>query len=154
MENELPSIYASEITKYAGRESIMDERIPLLDCRWNDVVHLSPIHPNKVFKALSSAGVNDLIPSKWFKIPISKLDEKVTVIYKYENEDGDITPEEFIPFSSESFCELEALPSGTTEWYSFCVKTNRNPLLFHMVPHVLSLKPIDISDCEVICWNN
>jgi hypothetical protein len=153
MESKLPMIYASEITKYKGRESLMDERISLLDCRWNDVVHSSPIYPNKIFKALLSAGVNNLMPSKWIKIPISKLDEKYTVIYKYENVDGDITPEQFIPFSKESYCELEVLPKETMEWYKNCVKTNRNPLLFHKVPHVLSLNPIDISDCEVICWS-
>jgi hypothetical protein len=46
-ERNPPEIWREEVRKYAGGEGLMEERIPLLDCKWNDVVHLFPFIPQK-----------------------------------------------------------------------------------------------------------
>jgi len=35
-----PSLYDTKATTYQGREAVMQARIPLLNCLWNDVPHI------------------------------------------------------------------------------------------------------------------
>jgi hypothetical protein len=44
------SLRNSYMSKYRGREDILERKIPILDCLWNDVVQLLPIHPQKIFE--------------------------------------------------------------------------------------------------------
>ncbi len=32
----------------------MEQRIPILNCLWNDVLHFSPVHPAKIKQAMTS----------------------------------------------------------------------------------------------------
>ncbi|MBK9323737.1 MAG: hypothetical protein IPM97_12480 [Bdellovibrionaceae bacterium] len=154
MEEKIPSVYAKEVQKYKGRESLMDEKIPILNCRWNDVVHFAPIDPKKVYQSLVALGFSPDEKDLWYKIPITKLSPIETVVFKYENDDGELTHSQVVNFSHTAFEQLPELPAATLEWYRSCAKEKHRPLLFHRVPHILSLNPIDISDCEVICWSD
>jgi hypothetical protein len=40
-----PDIAAKHMTKYQGRRHLLNKPIPPLDCLWNDVLMLSPVHP-------------------------------------------------------------------------------------------------------------
>lgn len=44
LKNIYPDIYKEHVKKYVGREKLLTKNIPLLDCLWNDVLHLSPIN--------------------------------------------------------------------------------------------------------------
>lgn len=52
-----PDLYPTKAAKYAGREWVMDQRIPTLDCKWNDVLQFSPIEPAEFKRALVDAGM-------------------------------------------------------------------------------------------------
>ncbi len=43
-----PELREKYLKKYKGREEVLQQRIPLLDCLWNEVVQLLPLHPRKV----------------------------------------------------------------------------------------------------------
>lgn len=43
LKDTLPETYATQVGKYAGREKILERRIPKLDCLWNDVLHCSSL---------------------------------------------------------------------------------------------------------------
>jgi len=49
-------IYQQAISKYEGREELLKLVIPTLNCLWNDVVFLSPLHPHKHYEAYSKIG--------------------------------------------------------------------------------------------------
>ena len=152
MQTTLPEIYKLEKAKYTDRESLMEEIIPFLNCKWNDVLHLSPIDPKIVYQELINAGFSPPKDVLFFKIPLNLINEALTVMYKYENEDRKIVPDQFLKFSKEIFENLSELPIGTKNWYKKCAESKKRPLLFHMVPHVLTKSSIDISSCEVFSW--
>ncbi len=152
MQTTLPEIYKLEKTKYINRESLMEEVIPFLNCKWNDVLHLSPIDPKIVYQELINAGFSPAKDVLFFKIPLDLIIENLTVIYKYETEVGEKGSDQFLKFSKKEFKNLAELPGGTRNWYKKCVESKKRPLLFHMVPHILTKSSIDISNCEVISW--
>ncbi len=51
-----PDLYTKKVSKYIGREKVMDQIIPILDCLWNDVLHFTAVHPKDVKDALIKAG--------------------------------------------------------------------------------------------------
>src|SRR3954469_11560600 len=61
-----PDLYQQQRAKYHGREALMEQRVPQLDCLWNDVLHLSPVHPARLAEL---ARVNELAWSAadWFE---------------------------------------------------------------------------------------
>jgi hypothetical protein len=153
LKTENPATFEFQASKYRGRESLMEERIPMLDCKWNDVLHLAPIDPRKVYQAVTGVGISPDKPTKWFKIPISKLNPAETVIFKYEREDADLTPDQVISFDASIYSELSEVPLDALEWYRHCADKKRKPLLFHRIAHVMTRTPIDIQDCELIDWS-
>lgn len=151
MKIKLPEVYISEAAKYKGRESLMEEIVPILNCKWNDVLHFSPIEPSIVYQELLRAGLTPDKDQAFFKVPLEYFDEELTVIYK--NENGDLIPEQVIRLEKNSFSNLSELPAGTKAWYKFCFENKKRPLLFHLVPHILSKSSIDVSSCEVVKWS-
>ncbi|MEZ4114190.1 MAG: hypothetical protein R3B65_01945 [Candidatus Paceibacterota bacterium] len=57
------------------------KKIPKLNCLWNDVIHMTAVHPSDLKNSLLEAG-HELKNFKWFKIPIKSLDsEKIGCLY-------------------------------------------------------------------------
>ena len=52
-----PELYVAHVAKYNGREHVMEQFIPTLGAKWNDVLHFTPIHPEELKKALVEAGM-------------------------------------------------------------------------------------------------
>ncbi len=51
-----PALASAHAEKYRGRENLMAVRLAILDCLWNDALHLSPVHPAKIKTALLESG--------------------------------------------------------------------------------------------------
>ncbi|MFN8370888.1 MAG: hypothetical protein U0T83_09735 [Bacteriovoracaceae bacterium] len=90
--------------------------------------------------------------TKWFKIPVEKIDLNKTVIYKYEREDAEMIDDQVLFFDSKLYSELTGLPEAAIDFYKKCAEVKRRPLLFHRVPHILMKSKLDISDCVIIEW--
>ncbi len=45
LKEKHPEIYEQQVSKYVGREHMTQQRIPILDCLWNDVLHFSAVNP-------------------------------------------------------------------------------------------------------------
>lgn len=74
-----PELYTEHAAKYRGREHVMDEPVPPLDCTWGDVVFFAPLHPAPLFEALRRSGhkMGNLEPAT---IDASALDPKRCII--------------------------------------------------------------------------
>ncbi len=82
MREEMSEVFDAAVKKYDGRKQVIQRRIPLLDCLWNDVIQFLPLHPQKVFELQQSLGLIPAVPPyKFFKIDIRKLDPDKTVVY-------------------------------------------------------------------------
>ena len=80
LRSKFPNLYDAQAKKYEGREELMQRKIPILNCLWNDVIHLAPVHPKHVFENIRAAG-GEPRPSTWFRFPVEVLQDKDVVYY-------------------------------------------------------------------------
>ena len=154
--------YEFHSAKYTHRKILMELKIPVLNCLWNDVVHCSPIDFRQIYKALIKAGHHKVKNIEFFKIPIELLKNIEFVKYKYDKEIFDIekkayvlTNEDIEPLTIGSYRELNELPNKTMEWYKQCAESGKGvPLLFRYTPHIFVKGNIPIKDVEVCDWAN
>ena len=154
--------YEFHASKYMGRETLMEQKIPVLNCLWNDVLHCSPIDLRIIYKALIRTG-HKVRNNEFFKIPIVLLKNIKFVKYKFEKELFDrekkaysvLTTEDIEPLTIGSYRELNKLPDKTIELYKWCAENNRGiPLLFRYIPHIFVKGNIPIKEVDVSDWSN
>lgn len=63
----MPEVYAAHVAKYAGREAVMAQRIPNLDCLWNDALHFTAVDPVVIREALREAGAQEGVSWKFYR---------------------------------------------------------------------------------------
>lgn len=150
LKDEFPAIYKKQMSKYKGREFLLKRRIVKINCKWNEVVHLSPYHPHTIYKALKQQGI-DLEETRWVKIPVDYLDEKLAVIYRDFNQGANwvIEVNEIDALDKVS----DQLPKETIDYYKTMSKAKQSPMLFMFAHHVLYHSLIDIEGLEIISWS-
>lgn len=160
LKTRLPEIYTVQAQKYVGREILMQRKIPLLDCLWNDVLHFSPVYPRKIRDALVSVEFQWNV-RPWFAVnPINSgfCRENAVIFLNTPPDDPtqfgnfDFPEADFIPFSPEQLEKLVEMevPSATLEYLQFAKNNGERPVLFNYVPHVFYQGAIDISDVEIV----
>lgn len=165
-----PDQYAMQRAKYAGREAVLDYRIPGLDLLFNDTVHCSPLHPYYLFQVRQELGLP--VPARprgtsWtemvYPIPLERIMIHSVVWYAwktpwingYPNDDVPLQPpaDEFEPFDPSCYQELTAPTERHLSYLATMQARGRPPLMFVHIPHVLVGGPIDVSRLEPILWN-
>jgi len=141
-------IYEAAVKKYEGREDLMREMIPWLNCLWNDVLHFSIVHPTVIKEALFKLG--HPFRENFFEVPIEAIDPKRTVIYLYRRDDNKLELDEFKPFDPKLIADLAVLSENAKDYYARSVKAGQKVLAFHGVAHVLYRGSLDVSDFKII----
>ena len=133
----------------------MERRVPLLDCLWDDVLHLSPVHPGRIRDALRSVGLPDLKKGREFAVIDPKvvgMTEHNTVIWQNSEtiklENLRSTPKGFTTFYPEKLDLLRSVPSRTIRYFEEAKREKRRPLLYVGIPHVLFKGTIDLELVE------
>lgn len=146
MKEMLPELFSRQISKYAGREDVKDTEIPGLGS-WNDVIHLSPIDPNKVIEAMREGGVPADFTWNVFRIDVSTLDQsKLVIMVTHKN--GDKYTKEFLPFTEQNYLQNCELPEITKQHYRDSVAKGEQPLTYAGAPHVLYKGTIDTRNLQ------
>lgn len=85
-------LYKKYAKKYVGREDLMDGIIPILDCKWNDVVQFSALDPQIIVNELRKHQ-DDLTLSRlqYFKV----VNEEKYIQHNPQTKDGDYVFEVF-----------------------------------------------------------
>ena len=140
--------------KYEGREALMRVRLPLLDCLWNDVIHLTPLHPSKTRRALEAAGfpVREI---EFFSIPPTVLNGGAAVWFensRVKGPDYRLDKEEFSIFDQRRYRELAAIPEVQHKYLEQAKRSGERPLFWARVPHVLYRGEIDVRGLKVVAW--
>ena len=148
MEKINPEIYEKAVKKYEGREYLMREVIPWLNCLWNDVLHFSIVHPTKIKEALLKLG--HPFRENYFEIPLEAINGKQAVIYLYRREDNKLEPDEFKPFDPKLIDGLAGLSENAKNYYAKAVSSGQKVLAFHGVAHLLYRGSLDVSDFKII----
>ena len=163
-------LFEAQKAKYAGREAVLDYRIPLLDCGFLDTVHCSSVHPHWIYCARRDAGFD--VPARsdhgWgiglaFEIPLERILVNRTAWYSwrtpwvngYPHEDVPIAPpgHEFHDFDPARYAPLSDVPDLHRQYLARMRQERRRPLTFVHIPHVLVAGPIDIRDCRIVRWD-
>jgi len=148
LKAKMPDVFDVQAKKYAGREFVMEYRIPILDCLWNDVLHFAAVHPRDVKKALMDAGRKEAIEQRYFEIDPHALDPASTVVYLYP--DREKSPSDFVPYDPERVAEYSKLPDATASYYADKIAKGERPLLYVRVPHILFKGSLETSGIRVI----
>ena len=146
-----PELYREKAGKYDGREHIMERQIPILNCLWNDVLHLSPIPPQELKAALLNAGMEDR-PCSYYQIDPTLLAPDKTVIYKHKTTDLVVAPDdnEFVPYDIKNLPALVRIPEWTKQYYAEQYASGQKPLRFLGIPHILHMGTINTAALPII----
>ncbi|HJS19057.1 MAG TPA: hypothetical protein VJ785_09915 [Anaerolineales bacterium] len=151
-----PSLYVTKAAKYQNREAVMQARLPLLDCLWNDVLHFSPVHPGKVQEALAEAGFGRK-PRRYFEVdPLAKgfnaTNAGIFLHQRLNLDDQQFQLEEadFRVFHAEELSSLGEIPAATLAYYREMFEQGKRPLVYLYVPHVLYQGRLDIGDVNIM----
>ncbi len=155
---ELYKSYSKKYFKHPERESLLLRSIPKLDCFWNDVIFLSPLHPYYVYEALHALGVSVKKNLMFYEIPTERLIDNQNAVYLYNKKNykgpaADIPDEEIQIIDITTYRECAALPSDTLAYFTDEHKKGVNFGMFAYIPHILSLGNINIKDVNQINWS-
>lgn len=149
MRDAYPELYALHAAKYKGREEILERRIPLLDCRWNDVIQFLPLHPRKIFELQVKLGlIPEVYPYKFFEIDPKLFDPEKTVVF-FKSAPGEENIE--VKWLSEvDLATTQEIPQATLDYYKSLVGTGELPFNYQFVPHIVYMGTVDISGVQII----
>lgn len=135
------------------RTFLMAQVVPKLNCLWNDVLHSSSVHPQKIMDAWTTAGFTPRRPLTMFEIPLEMLDPDRLLIYEYRTWTIDLPEGEFIPYDPERYGHYAEVTAIARE--KFKSMTARRPFwMFAHIPHVLYRGEIETRDLRTITANS
>lgn len=151
-----PELYEKYRRKYSGREEVLDQKIPILDCLWNDAIHLSAIHPREAQKALKEIGIE--FSGEFFVIDAEQLDSENLVVWTnvLDTEKGDMGAKDIKYFERfnadcyESLYKIFPKERQMKAWKKYMEENNTNPLIWSRCPHVLYKGEISLKNVEII----
>ena len=149
-----PTVYAHAVSKYAGREEVMQQIIPLLNCLWNDVIFLSPVHPEKVVQARFENGLGyPTYRRNWFVLDSESLDQSQLLLYRHRPKwtmDREQHKAEYVWFEDISPSEQEEL-AKIPECGLWSIRKFREKGLFlGYIPHILYRGTIDVDYTNIV----
>jgi len=142
-----PHVYEKEVMKYTGREHILEDIIPMLDCLWNDVLHFSPVHPSLIKSALAECGKE--FHAEYFEIPADMFDPKNTILY-LNGEMAKKDPLNWKEYDPALLPRYSQMPELTKKYYKEKLEKGEQPLLYAKIPHVLYRGSMDTRGFERI----
>ena len=150
-------VYLKNAKKYEGREELMEEVIPKLDCKWNDVVQFSGIDPQILLDELKTydkkLNTSNLTRTEYLKIPIDEISKRhPLVIYhrtqKREKKDFKLKDDEIFSYEKNSYTELKEVPELTRAYWQSVLDNGGKFLWFPYVPHILVRGTIETKEYE------
>ena len=155
---ELYKTYSKKYFNHPNRESLLLRSIPKLNCLWNDVIFLLPLHPYYVYEALHSLGVGIKKDLMFYEISTERLMDNKNAVYFYNKENykgpaADIPNEEIQIIDIISYQECLTLPLDTLTYFTEEHKKGVNFGMFAHIPHILSLGKINVKDVKKINWS-
>ncbi len=152
LKEKYPNIYEQQISKYLGREHITQQKIPILNCLWNDVLHFSAVNPKEIKQALIEAGRNPDFTMSYYQVKPKLLEPKNTIIYLYAqtNNKDKMNGGNFAPYNPNEIARFSVIQQATKDYYKEMIGKNENPLLYHKIPHILYKGTLDITNLSII----
>ncbi len=148
-------LYQKHARKYEGRMELMDVVLPILNCKWNDVIQFSALDPQVIYNQLKVIrGETDVCGTEYFKVHIDQIIGKYrSIVYtrmqdrkrgSYSVEDSEVA------LLDRSYRELSEIPRKTVEYWEEVKREGGDRYLwFPFIPHILVMGTIPIEGLEV-----
>lgn len=151
LKEKYPNLYKTKVAKYADRESILQIKIPTLDCLWNDVLHFTAVPPELLIAELSEAG-RTYTPMNFYKVDPRLLKTEDTTVYLYKNRTNNwhVSDDEFVPLLIEDLPSYASIPDFTKQYYRERYLAGEKPLLYHGVPHILYKGSLRVHELPIV----
>lgn len=152
-------LYKGHAKKYEGREELPEQTIPILNCKWNDVVQFSALDPRIIVNELKKYQTDlKLNRTTFFKVPISEIIKNhKAVIFDRDNSRGKgsfaIMDHEVQVLSQDNYKELQEVPLETIEYWKRVKEEGGKYLFFPYITHVMVEGIIDVSGFEQVQFN-
>ena len=149
MPRYMSEIHSLHLSKYKGREEILNRKVPLLDCLWNDVVQFVPFNPRKIFELQVELKLISKVPDyKFFEINLDVVDPKKTVVF-FKNRPGE---ENIIVkwIDDIDFEQIQEIPQATINYFKSMIGAGEPPLNYQFVPHIVHKGTVEISNSKII----
>jgi hypothetical protein len=158
-------LYEVELAKYAGREVLLELRVPLLGGRWNDALQLCPLHPSRLARAWRDAGIASSVwDHDFFQIPLAALEGTPAVwfatgVVSVPDETDEQRPPslpraEVSWFDATRYRELDAPTPRHLEHLRERRELGGRARPFAFIPHVLVGAPLDTAGLELVRAND
>jgi hypothetical protein len=157
-----PDVYARERPKYAGRDAVLDFRVPHRDVAWGDTVNLAAVDPRLLVAARRRLGVafSKLLQRRVVRIPVDRIAGSAAAVYDscthwINSAPGDATvaseppADEFSPFHATTYRELTEVPHRHLDYLAGQLALGRPALGFAFVRQVLVAGPVDIAGLDL-----
>lgn len=131
-----PELAAWEEKKYAGRETLMQQYVPPLDCIWNDIIFFAPYHPQIMFDAYKAAGFTPP-PMRFYQIPVERLLNYTLTWWLPPTKPMEMR---YTPFHVEDL--PIAFPEEQKQAYLNAYAQGIKPLLYARSPHLCLAAPV------------
>ncbi len=147
-------LYKKHASKYVGRESLMKEMIPILDCKWNDVVQFSALDPQIIVDELKSfhSGLK-LLRLQYYKIHVDDIIgnfDSIVFDRSQARKKKDFTIQDSeVEVLNKSYRELTEVPDATIKCWKKAKEEGGKLLWFPFIPHILIKGRIETSKFEI-----
>ncbi len=149
-------LYVKHASKYEGREELMDESLPILNCKWNDVVQFSALDPRIIVEELKKYQTDLVINRREiYRVPISEIigkNEAIIFDRDTTRKKGSfgILPHEVKVLSEENYNELTSVPKETIEYWKRVRDEGGKFLFFPFITHIMVKGKIDTTNFEIV----
>lgn len=152
LKDKYPDVYERQAKKYAGREYMTRQRIPALDCLWNDVLHFSAVDPKEIKQSLIEAGRSADFSMRFYQIDPNLIDPKNTTVYLFTRDDDkdNMDKDEFVPYNPNEAARFSIMPQATKDYYRTAIAKGERPLLYYRIPHILYKGTLETTDLSII----
>jgi hypothetical protein len=156
--NELKTVYPEvaefQLRKYNNRLALTKQRIPSKNWLWNDVIHFSPVHPEKVVNQLVKLGFSKFIKSTWFEIDPSVFNfnksNSLVFLHNREKSGFNFNESEFEEYDQSRISLYTEVPENTIRYFEQSIRQGINPLMFGGIPHILHYGSINVGNVKLI----
>lgn len=138
-------LYEQYLQKYKGREHLIKDTIPLLNCGWGDVIFLTAVSPQMWRSVFDTIG-HKVSRADYFQIPLAKLDLDSTVVMNYNAHEE----ETFSWFYPRNVKKIRYIPDKARNYFKEIYATGEFPFWHHLVPQILYRGTLNISGCPTI----
>jgi hypothetical protein len=161
LATRFPDIHEREMSKWTGRESVIQFAVPHLGVTWGDTVNLAALDPVRLVEARRRLGVpfSNLLQRSLLRIPLERIAGQLAVVYDsrshWRNSRPDLKdvpevppPSDFTLFDPASYEELTEVPQMHLDYLVEQRDAGVPALGFVFVRHVLVTGAVDVAGLE------